>query len=181
MHTMAVKDALTGIYNRQYFNGIYSELKYGEFDKERILTVVLFDIDKFKKINDTYGHVFGDEVIRYCGHMALKYSKGTNSFAVRYGGEEFVMVFPDKTTKEVLEICQNMHNEIKSKTFSINEVEVHINISLGIASYPENCDTIDNLTNSADMAMYVSKKNGRGRITIYEKSMQKESELQKEN
>ncbi|MBQ3584420.1 MAG: diguanylate cyclase, partial [Lachnospiraceae bacterium] len=65
--------------------------------------------------------------------------------------------------------------------FSINEVEVHINISLGIASYPENCDTIDNLTNSADMAMYVSKKNGRGRITIYEKSMQKESELQKEN
>ena len=181
MHTLAVKDALTGIYNRQYFNGIYSKLKHDEFDKERILTVVLFDIDKFKNINDTYGHVFGDEVIRYCGHMALKYSKGTDSFAVRYGGEEFVMVFPDKTTKEVLEICQNMHNEIKSKTFSINEVEVHINISLGIASYPENCDTIDNLTNSADMAMYVSKKNGRGRITIYEKSMQKESELQKEN
>lgn len=168
MRTMAVTDALTEIYNRQYFNSISANLSEQFSDGTRILTAVMFDIDKFKRINDTYGHVCGDEVISYCGHMALKYTANEEeAFAVRYGGEEFVMMFPDKDVKTVLEICSRMHKEIKEKVFVFGNEQVHINISLGIASYPENCDRLSELVNLADIAMYFSKENGRGRITVY--------------
>ena len=167
MHNMAVKDALTGIYNRQYFNSFFSTLIEKTVEENRELTVVLFDIDKFKSINDTYGHIFGDEVIRYCGQSALKYSEGNDVFAVRYGGEEFVMIFPNKDTENVLKICKERHEEIKKKVFYPEGSGVHINVSIGIASYPENCSKANVMLDSADRAMYYSKKNGRGRITIY--------------
>ncbi len=167
MHNMAIKDALTGIYNRQYFNGIIEELAAKFINTDRVLTAVLFDIDKFKRINDAYGHISGDEVISYCGHMAEKYTRDYNAFAVRYGGEEFVMIFPDRETKEVLAICSEMHKEIRNRVFNFNENKVKINISVGIASYPKNCNNPAELINLADLAMYFSKENGRGRITVY--------------
>ena len=167
MHNMAVKDALTNIYNRQYFNSIYTSLIDKIVNEDKEMTVVLFDIDKFKSINDTYGHIFGDEVIRYCGQMALKYSNINESFAVRYGGEEFVMIFPDMNLNQVLAVCKEMHEEIQKKVFFMDGSGVHINVSIGIASYPENCYKADELIDSADKAMYYSKKNGRGRITVF--------------
>lgn len=167
MHNMAVKDALTGIYNRQYFNSIYSSLIEKTVNENHELTVVLFDIDKFKSINDTYGHIFGDEVIRYCGQSALKYSESNEGFAVRYGGEEFVMIFPDKNLESVMKICSEMHEEIKKRVFYPEGSGVYINVSIGIATYPENCLKANELIDAADKAMYYSKKNGRGRITIF--------------
>lgn len=174
MHDMAIKDALTGIYNRQYFNSMYNEFMQQCLEQERVLTIVLFDIDKFKSINDTYGHVFGDEVIRYFGHMALKYTTEEQTFAVRYGGEEFVMVFPDKNVKYVLGKCQEMHEEIQKNEFEVKGQTIHINISLGIASYPEHCTNPEELVSLADKAMYYSKEHGRGRITIYTPALEKE-------
>lgn len=174
MHDMAVKDALTGIYNRQYFNSMYNEFMQQCLKQKRTLTIVLFDIDKFKNINDTYGHVFGDEVIRYCGHMALKYTTGEQTFAVRYGGEEFVMVFPDKSVNYVLDRCQEMHEEIKKNEFEVKGQTIHINISLGIASYPEHCTNPEEQVNLADRAMYYSKEHGRGRITVYTPTFEQE-------
>ena len=167
MHDMAVKDALTGIYNRQYFNSMFTSLLEKTVSEKREFTVVLFDIDKFKSINDTYGHIFGDEVIKYCGQSALKYSESNDGFAVRYGGEEFVMIFPNKNVKSVLKICKAMHEEIKKKVFYPEGSGVNINVSIGIASYPENCLKAKEILELADKAMYYSKKNGRGRITVY--------------
>lgn len=174
MHTMAVKDALTGIYNRQYFNSIYNEFMKQCREHNRTITVVLFDIDKFKNINDTYGHVFGDEVISYCGKTAAQYTNLKENFAVRYGGEEFVMIFPDHNITKVFEICQNMHETIKQKVFDLKGEKIHINVSIGIASYPECCQNPEELVNLADKAMYYSKEHGRGRITVYSKELDKE-------
>ena len=167
MHTMATKDGLTGIYNRRYFNSIYQSIIHRCTSNQSPLTIILFDIDKFKGINDTYGHIFGDKVIRYCGQTALRYGRKYNGLPGRYGGEEFIIVFPKKNTAVVNAVMEEMHTEIKTHIFNIEEKQISINISIGIASYPENCRNTDELLNAADSAMYVSKKNGRGRITLY--------------
>ena len=171
MRTMAVKDGLTGIYNRRYFNSIYQSIIHRCIRNQSPLTIILFDIDKFKGINDTYGHIFGDEVIRYCGQTALRYGRKYNGLPVRYGGEEFIIVFPKKSTAETESIMQELHTEIKTHVFHMEEKNIGINISIGIASYPENCRNTEELLNAADNAMYASKKNGRGRITIYNKDI----------
>lgn len=171
MHNMATKDGLTGIYNRRYFNSIYMSV-LGECAEEgKPVTVILFDIDKFKTINDTYGHIFGDEVIRFCGKVASKYGKAHDGLPVRYGGEEFVVVFQNKTTQQVLGIVEEMHAEIRNHVFNHDGLKIQVNTSVGVACYPENCTDTENLLNASDTAMYCSKKNGRGRITIYSSDM----------
>lgn len=167
MHDMATKDGLTGIYNRRYFNSIYKEIQEDCLEAQEPMTVILFDIDKFKNINDTYGHIFGDEVIRYCGQTALKYGKLHNGLPIRYGGEEFVLVFRNKNTEEVYPIIEELHTEIRNHEFHLEEQSIYVNTSVGIACYPDNCEDTENLLNAADTAMYSSKTNGRGRITIY--------------
>lgn len=171
MRIMAIKDPLTGIYNRRYFNGMADKYKKNYVDKNINVTVVLFDIDRFKSVNDNYGHVFGDEVISYCGQMSDKYAGANSGLPVRYGGEEFVIVFPAKNSDEVSDICSKLHKEIKEKEFECNGNKVHIDISIGIANYPNDSNTFEDIVNHADSAMYYSKKHGRGRITIYGKDM----------
>lgn len=166
MQDMATKDPLTKIFNRRHFNSIYPKfIEKAGLNKEP-LTVILFDIDKFKNVNDQYGHLFGDKVIHFCGSIAGKTASENGASAVRYGGEEFVIVFPGKGTEEVYEIVKNMHEQIKENPFDYEGSEVHINVSIGIASYPETCEDLDELLNRADLAMYHSKNTGRGRITI---------------
>lgn len=166
MHDMATKDSLTKIFNRRHFNAKYPELIRKAKEENKVLTVILFDIDKFKNINDKYGHLFGDGVISYCGYMAGKTANENNAIAVRYGGEEFVIVFPDKNVEEVYAIVEKMHGEIKEKVLDYEGTDVHVDVSIGIASYPETCADINEILSHADIAMYYSKNTGRGRITI---------------
>lgn len=171
MRIMAIKDPLTGIYNRRHFNGMVNEYKKNYIDKNVNVTVVLFDIDRFKSVNDNYGHIFGDEVISYCGQMADKYAQENNGLPVRYGGEEFVIIFPEKNSDEVADICGLLHKEIKEKEFECNGNTVHIDISIGIANYPKDGSTFEDIVDLADNAMYYSKEHGRGRIIVYGKDM----------
>ncbi len=166
MQDMATKDALTTIYNRRYFNTVFPETMERVVKEKKDLTVALFDIDKFKKVNDNYGHIFGDKVIKYCGKVAAEYARKYDGFAVRYGGEEFVITFYDKNIDYVYPIIVQMHEEIKAHRFELDGKKIKINVSIGITSYPEKCEDINNLLNRADDAMYNSKKNGRGMITI---------------
>lgn len=163
---MATKDALTTIYNRRYFNSIYPEYSGRAVASSTDLTVVLFDIDRFKLINDNYGHIFGDKVIKYCGRLAGEYAKRHNGIAVRYGGEEFVICFLDKKIEEVNKIIKEFHEELKHHEFDFEDKKININVSIGITSYPDICSNISDLLNRADLTMYESKQNGRGRITI---------------
>lgn len=166
MQDMAIKDALTTIYNRRYFNSIFPEFAQKAVEQKRDMTVVLFDIDHFKRINDRYGHIFGDKVIKFCGKVAGAYAEKYNGFAVRYGGEEFVISFLDKKAAEVYDIVEQMHRELKEYEFICEGQAVHINVSTGITSYPDICSNINDLLNRADLTMYSSKKKGRGKITV---------------
>ncbi|MCM1287692.1 MAG: GGDEF domain-containing protein [Clostridium sp.] len=166
MRSMARRDGLTGIYNRVYFTELFEKAKASAKKYDYKLSVALFDIDKFKLVNDTYGHLAGDEVIKMVASIDNKYAEKYSGFACRYGGEEFLLVLPGKGKEEALEILESMHEEIKSTVVNFNGTEININVCVGLSVYPDICDNADILVARADKAMYYGKQNGRGRLVV---------------
>lgn len=166
MHEMAVRDGLTGIYNRGHLNHIFDELCENSKVSNRPISVALFDIDHFKLINDTYGHLFGDSVIVSIAQLAKQIAEKNHGIAARYGGEEFVVVFPGKKVHECIPIVEEIKQNISDYSLKYNDDPVNVHVSVGITSYPEICKEPIELLNHADWAMYYSKKNGRNRITV---------------
>lgn len=163
---MALKDGLTGIYNRRYLSELLENMRNMPENYNGTVSAVLFDIDHFKNINDTYGHLFGDQVIAGCSKVLKKISAEYNGLPVRYGGEEFITVFMDKKLVETYEIVKELQRAIKEQIFYYNSIEIQIDVSFGLSNYPETCLSLEELVEHADNAMYLSKQNGRGRITI---------------
>lgn len=178
MEDMARKDGLTSIYNRAYFNESYKKIVKKVIDENLSLTVALMDIDKFKSINDTYGHLAGDEVIKMVAGMDNKYAERHGGIAVRYGGEEFLMILTGKTLDESIEILKEMHREIRSTVVEFDNLKININSSIGVASYPETTSNIEEVLDRADHAMYYSKEHGRGHIIIDGKEEESYNDIQ---
>ncbi len=166
MEDMARKDGLTGIYNRVYNTELFKKVSKEAVLKNKTLTVALFDIDKFKNVNDTYGHLAGDEVIKMVARVAAKYAEKYNGFACRFGGEEFLLTLPDYDDKEALQILELLHNEIKNTVVTCGDIDISVNVCIGVSSYPSLCDNPEILVSRADKAMYYGKKHGRGRLVI---------------
>ena len=158
----AVTDGLTGLYNRRYFE----EYLKKEFTRaQRIkqpFSIIGLDLDFLKKINDTYGHSFGDTAIKAIADV-LKTNARSIDTAARIGGEEFNIILPGVTSSGALIAAERIRKAIENK-----EIERigHITASVGIATYPEHAESIEDLLELADQAMYLSKQNGRNRVTI---------------
>lgn len=163
---MARKDGLTGIYNRIYFKELFDRAKADVEKSNEPLSVALFDIDKFKLVNDTYGHIAGDNVIKMVASVDDKYARKHGGFACRYGGEEFLLVLPGKGEKEAMAILEVMHEEIKSTVVSFDGNDISVNVCIGLSVYPSICKDANLLVSRADKAMYYGKKNGRGRLVV---------------
>jgi diguanylate cyclase (GGDEF)-like protein len=166
MERMATHDGLTGVYNRGHLTKCFNEYLNTSILNKTSLTVALFDIDKFKKVNDSYGHLFGDVVIQTIASLAKEVAKEAGAIVGRYGGEEFVLVFPNRGLDDALISVNELHKKIRETELIHNGEAIHINTSIGITSYPETCKNPSELLNRADWAMYYSKQNGRGKITI---------------
>lgn len=166
MENMAMKDGLTGIYNRTYMIQKVNEYISNVVLNKSPLAVILFDIDKFKKVNDTYGHLFGDEVIRVCANLAKEIAEKHNGFAARYGGEEFVIVCKPSSIQELRDLTEMLHCRIKQTEVAYRGSTLFFNVSIGVAAFPATCDNPAELIDRADKAMYHSKISGRGRITF---------------
>lgn len=165
-YDMAKKDGLTGAYNRRYLNEILEQYKSMGFPKELTMAVAMFDIDNFKHINDTYGHLFGDEVIKMVASTIKNISEELDGTTFRYGGEEFVAMFVDQEFEAVKKIIEKVHEAIKSNPVESGENCVNVNVSIGIAGFPETSADPLGLDELADKAMYYSKTHGKGRITV---------------
>lgn len=168
MEDMAIRDALTGAYNRRQLNKMFGDcIERMKNNPNAILSSVLLDIDKFKNINDSYGHMFGDVVIKGIADTINQITQYREDIiAARYGGEEFVIIFDNVNFDEVCKIVEQLHKNIMKKEFEYEGEIIHVNVSIGISSYPETCDNPQVVINRSDWAMYYSKQNGRGRITI---------------
>ena len=173
---MARRDGLTGIYNRLYFGQLFGETVETIKKEGKPLAVALFDIDKFKNVNDTYGHLAGDEVIKLVAHTAEKYSEVNGGFAARYGGEEFLVILPGYDENTALPVLKGMHEEIKATIVDTGKYKINVDCSIGLTAYPGLCDNPDILVSRADKAMYYSKRHGRGQLIIDSPMLDEEKE-----
>ena len=163
----AKKDGLTGLYNRRILNKFMEKYRHADDAlKKQTLFAAMFDIDNFKSINDNYGHLFGDAVIVAVAQTIQRIAQEHGGVSYRYGGEEFVVMFTDKTLDEVIAVVEEAHRAIREQEISSGGVSVHINTSAGVSAYPELCSEQAVIIDNADKAMYVSKTTGKGKITI---------------
>ncbi len=165
---MAVTDSLTGLYVRRYFmvklqEEIHRAERYG-----KRLSVIMADLDRFKKINDTYGHDAGDRALKAISKFLQKNIRDVDAIA-RYGGEEFVMLIPDTDKEAAYCLAQRLRAELAKVKL---EDLPPITISLGIATYPSDSTDIEELIKKADAAMYEAKQKGRNRVVKYSKAIQ---------
>ena len=163
----ALTDALTGIANRKLFDETL-RLRKEEADNEKTdLALLLCDIDHFKSFNDTWGHQTGDQVIRFVASALTKFALPDHLVA-RYGGEEFAVIMPRTSLKDAGRIADQIRTAIEAKRLvrrSTNETIGAVTISFGAALYATG-ETVGTLISRADECLYMSKRNGRNRVTL---------------
>ncbi len=159
---LAIHDDLTRAYNRRQ---MFEELKREKSKADRIgdiFSIALFDIDHFKKINDTYGHLKGDDVLKYLIHSVRHEIREIDSIS-RYGGEEFIIIMSGTDTKGAEEGAYRIKNNIENLKFPGFSDSFRITISTGIATY-QPVESIDDLIARSDSAMYKAKTMGRNQV-----------------
>ncbi|NKL36747.1 PleD family two-component system response regulator [Rhizobium leguminosarum bv. viciae] len=162
---LAVTDPLTGLYNRRYLDNHLNVLFNRSMARGRPLSVLITDIDRFKHVNDTYGHDGGDEVLREFSNRVRSTIRGAD-LACRYGGEEFVVVMPDTSPEIAAAVAERLRAAIENAPFMLKHSGAALNItaSFGIASRIASVLTPDQLMKQADLALYEAKNTGRNRV-----------------
>lgn len=162
---LAVTDGLTGLHNRRYLDNHLKLLVDRAIARGRPLSICITDIDRFKSVNDTYGHDAGDEVLRDFAHRVRSTVRGAD-LACRFGGEEFVVVMPDTPAEAATAIAERLRTMVEDRPFALPNTEIPLSItaSLGIATLNPAGDTAEALLKRADMALYQAKNNGRNQV-----------------
>ena len=161
LRDMVERDPLTMLLNRRSCRIKLDEL----IEKNAGYSAVMADIDYFKSINDTYGHACGDFVLKEISALLKNYSDKYGGFSARWGGEEFLMVFPEKNIQETLEIAGMILDDIRSQRYSFENHTINVTMTFGIAQ-AEKGETADLTINRADALLYQGKDNGRNRIVV---------------
>jgi diguanylate cyclase (GGDEF)-like protein len=164
---MAVTDSLTGLYMRRYFMVKFQEELHRAQRYEKNLTVIMADLDRFKNINDTYGHSTGDRVLKIVAKFLQQNIRDVDIIA-RFGGEEFVILLPEADKNEARTVSERLRRNLAH--LKLDDLP-HLTISLGIAAYPEDGNDIEELIKRSDAAMYAAKQSGRNRVEMYTTGM----------
>lgn len=162
---MAVTDGLTGLHNRRYLDSHLQTLFDRAVARRRSLSVMITDLDRFKSVNDTYGHDGGDDVLREFARRLRQNVRGID-LACRYGGEEFVVVMPDTDGEVAEKVAERIRAEIARTPFSIGKdgQTLDVTVSVGVSSLKRGADTVADLMKRADVALYEAKTGGRNRV-----------------
>ncbi|MFC3802938.1 diguanylate cyclase [Cohnella sp. GCM10012308] len=155
----AQTDALTGLRNRRFFDSLLAS-----WDRQQMpYAVILMDLDRFKSVNDTYGHLKGDEVLRFLA-ARLTAGKREGDYACRYGGEEFVLLLPYGDKELAYQLAESIRISLMVEDAPIGRP---VTLSLGIAAYPEDGASAADVVHCADLALYQAKEKGRNRSVMY--------------
>jgi len=163
MATMANRDALTGLYNRHWFDEHFDGLLLRCIEANQDFSYIMIDIDHFKQVNDVYGHAAGDLVLQQTGLILSDHAR-TQDAAVRYGGEEMSLILPNTNLEQALNIAERLRKTIAETEFTLaDQSNISITISLGCATYT-GAEDKQQLMKIADDALYQAKKNGRNQV-----------------
>ncbi len=162
----STRDALTSLYNRRHFLECVRRALASNQDKKPV-SIISFDVDNFKKFNDTYGHDAGDTVLRALSDVLVKTFRGSDT-PCRYGGEEFAVLMPGASSEIAYRRAEELRMTVESEVVRYSGEELKITISSGVATYPESGSSVQSLIKSADKALYAAKDNGRNNVKHFD-------------
>ena len=163
---LAKTDGLTGLNNHRTFHETLEEEIQRARRFDRNLSLLLIDIDYFKKFNDTYGHQEGDSALKELAGILSQNLRSIDS-AARYGGEEFTIILPETLLEGALNTAERISNEVKKHSFDIMGNKAHITVSIGVSTFPDDAMDREGLIKAADDALYMSKRKGRNAISTF--------------
>ncbi|WP_310441764.1 GGDEF domain-containing protein [Sulfurimonas sp.] len=167
----SLRDGMTGLYNRRFLEEMIDKIMSQADRKKDTYSVMMLDVDFFKMVNDTYGHDIGDKVIVALSKV-LKDSIRESDLAIRYGGEEFVLMLCNATDEGAMAVAKKIHSAFGALSFDVGNTEaLRKTISIGIAKFPTDGDTIWKCIKYADTALYVAKDTGRNKIVEFKADM----------
>ncbi|MEO1291659.1 MAG: PleD family two-component system response regulator [Pseudomonadota bacterium] len=165
---LAVTDELTGLYNRRYFDQHLDRQFQRVAETGTPLSLMVLDIDRFKRVNDTFGHHIGDEVLIEFANRIREATRGIDLVA-RYGGEEFVVMMPETDAEAAMFAAERVRKSVADRPFALSDPRLEpleITVSLGVAEFEPKADSARSLYARADAALYRSKNEGRNRATL---------------
>lgn len=167
LERLARTDVLTGVTNRRHFFEL-AENEYQRFQRyKHPISIILLDIDHFKKINDTHGHLAGDYVLKNFASECRKQLRGSDIFA-RYGGEEFIALLVETSQEMAIETAERIRKTIENLAIEFEGKKIPVTTSIGIAFSNKNTDLgLEKMIDMADKALYQSKQNGRNQLTLW--------------
>jgi len=167
LHKLAITDSLTEIWNRRHF----MQLAQRELDRAKRyggqLAILMMDLDRFKAINDAYGHDVGDEALKKVAEIGRNSLRQVDIFA-RYGGEEFVAVLPETGPEQAVQVAERLRQEVAETPVTGDGRPVRMTVSIGVTVAGPNPADLATLLRNADQAMYMAKQNGRNRVEVFE-------------
>ena len=163
LETLSITDSLTGLYNRKKLNEILADQLARYKRHHHTFAVLLLDIDHFKALNDSHGHLAGDQVLKSVA-KTLSHSIRSVDYAARYGGEEFVIVLPETSTSTAQELAERIRAQIQSDSYQFNDQSLKVTLSIGVAGIRDSDETADAVIARADQMLYEAKRAGRNQV-----------------
>ncbi|HET9450829.1 MAG TPA: GGDEF domain-containing protein [Aggregicoccus sp.] len=163
LYTLAISDGLTGVSNKRYLLE-YLERELGRCHRYgRALSLLLFDLDHFKRINDTHGHVAGDAVLRELAQALKPLVRREQCFA-RYGGEEFALVLPEDGAEKARQLAEKLRQRVEAHAFVFDGQRIPVTVSIGVADLLPEMSEPEQLLQAADARLYAAKRGGRNQV-----------------
>lgn len=162
---MAITDSLTGLHNHRYFKQYFKQEMGRAKRYHKPFSIIMMDVDDFKSYNDCFGHATGDQLLATMGALILETIRGVD-VAFRYGGEEFIVLLPETRLDKAILAAERLRDSVQKGTANrlAGSATRGVTISIGVASYPENADKMDELFNIVDSLLYTAKRCGKNKV-----------------